>query len=75
MKNSIDFQEVLLKDSKETIWIGVDNEDDFTNHIPNFYEFKHNKTRQTQIKSDFRKVRTSKEFEISKRYRFINIYI
>ena len=44
MKNSIDFQEVLLKDSKQTIWIGVDQENNFTNHIPNFYEFKHNKS-------------------------------
>ena len=52
MKNSINFQNLLLKD-KESIWIGVDEEDDFTNHIPNFYEFKHNFRQQIQIELDF----------------------
>ena len=42
MKNSIDFQNLLLKDAKLTAWIGVDEDDTFDYHIPNFYEFKHN---------------------------------
>ena len=42
MKNSIDFQNLLLKDSKLTAWIGVDEDNSFDHHIPNFYEFKHN---------------------------------
>ena len=42
MKNSIDFQNLLLKDSKLTAWIGVDEDNSFDYHIPNFYEFKHN---------------------------------
>ena len=42
MKNSIDFQNLLLKDAKLTAWIGVDEDDTFDYHIPNFYQFKHN---------------------------------
>ena len=42
MKSSIDFQNLLLKDSKLTAWIGVDEDNSFDYHIPNFYEFKHN---------------------------------
>ena len=42
MKNSIDFQNLLLKDAKNTVWIGVDEDEVFDNHIPNFYKFEHN---------------------------------
>ena len=42
MKSSIDFQNLLLKDSKLTAWIGVDEDNSFDYHIPNFYKFKHN---------------------------------
>jgi len=42
MQNSINFQNLLLKDAKETIWIGVNQDEEFDSHIPNFYEFKHN---------------------------------
>ena len=39
---SIEFQELLIKESKESIWIGVEEEVDFDHNISNVYEFEHN---------------------------------
>ena len=39
---SIDFQELLIKEAKETIWIGTEDEDGFDYTISNYYEFQHN---------------------------------
>ena len=39
---SIDFQELLIKDSKETIWIGTEDEEGFDYTISNCYKFEHN---------------------------------
>jgi len=41
-KVSIDFQELLIKDAKETIWIGTEDEMGFDYTISNCYQFKHN---------------------------------
>ena len=38
-ENSIEFQELLIKDSKKSVWIGINNDKGFTHHIPNYYEF------------------------------------
>ena len=39
---SIDFQELLIKDSKETIWIGTEDEEGFDYIVSNCYKFEHN---------------------------------
>ena len=41
-KKSIEFQELLISDAKETIWIGINDEDGFDYTISNTYEFNHN---------------------------------
>tara|TARA_B100002019_G_scaffold286513_1_gene297077 strand:- start:180 stop:1355 length:1176 start_codon:yes stop_codon:yes gene_type:complete len=41
-QKSIDFQNSLIKDSETSIWIGLDNEEDFDFMIPNVYKFEHN---------------------------------
>jgi len=41
-QKSIDYQNYLIKDSENSIWIGIDNEGDFDYIIPNTYEFKNN---------------------------------
>jgi len=41
-QKSIDYQNYLIADSKNSIWIGLDNEKDFDYMIPNVYEFKYN---------------------------------
>ena len=41
-KISIDFQNKLIEDGEVSIWIGLDNENQFDFMIPNVYEFKHN---------------------------------
>ena len=41
-QKSIDFQNTLIKDGEVSIWIGLDNENQFDFMIPNVYEFKHN---------------------------------
>ena len=41
-ENSIEFQELLIKDSKKSVWIGINNDKGFTHHIPNYYEFTKN---------------------------------
>tara|TARA_Y100000296_G_C5163136_1_gene253051 strand:+ start:20 stop:1177 length:1158 start_codon:yes stop_codon:yes gene_type:complete len=41
-KKQLDLHEGLNKIANETIWIGVDEQDEIGQHIPNFYKFKYN---------------------------------
>ena len=41
-RNSIKFQNLLIKESEESIWIGIEDDTDFEHKIPNYYEFKYN---------------------------------